>query len=280
MPRRFSIGLVVLAFIACFSSCIGDPRMEAQSRMKRWRAAEFSSDPLGVRLAEAVAAGNRSAIDSLVREGADVNLRGKEGLPLLVWAMAKDSVEGFDALLAHGADLTALANDPAFTRNGERTRQVIELAVSAFNPGFIRAALNRGFDPDYVPNPDIEESLLFRAVWTHAIDNAAILLDAGADIDHVDANNESAIMLATGMCYYEMVAFLLGRGADPCIKARSGHDLAGCLKMFGDRGVTVQEAPHFRKVVAELKKRGLITDEDITKANQPGPPPPWETEER
>lgn len=251
--------------------------MEAQSRMKRWRAAEFSSDPLGVRLAEAVAAGNRSAIDSLVHEGADVNLRGKEGLPLLVWAMAKDSVEGFDALLAHGADLTALANDPAFTRNGERTMQVIELAVSAFNPGFIRAALKRGFDPDYVPNPDIEESLLFRAVWTHAIDNAAILLDAGADIDHVDANNESAIMLATGMCYYEMVAFLLGRGADPCIKARSGHDLAGCLKMFGDRGVTVQEAPHFRKVVAELKKRGLITDEDITKANQPGPPPPWET---
>ena len=246
--------------------------------MKRWRAAEFSSDPLGVQLAEAVAAGNRSMIDSLVHEGADVNLKGKEGLPLLVWAMAKDSVEGFDALLAHGADLTALANDPAFTRHSERTRQVIELAVSAFNSGFIRAALNHGFDPNYVPDPDMDESLLFRAVWTHAIDNAAILLDAGADIDHVNANHHSAIMLATNMCYYEMVAFLLGHGANPCIKARSGHDLAGCLKMFGDRGVTVQEAPHFRKVVAELKRRGLITDEDLRKANQPGPPPPWETE--
>ena len=52
--------------------------MAAQSRMKRWRAAEFSSDPLGVRLAEAVAAGNRSGIDSLVHEGADVNLIGPD----------------------------------------------------------------------------------------------------------------------------------------------------------------------------------------------------------
>lgn len=251
------------------TSCSFDPTAAAQARMKRWRATEYFADPLHVRLADAVASGDKDAITALVKEGADVNAKGKEGIPLLVWAMAKDSVAGFDALLAHGADLKAQANDPEFTRDGERTKQVIELVVSAFNSEFVRASLRHGFDPDYVPDSDMNESLLFRAVWTHAIDNAMILLDAGADINHVDANHESAILLAADMCYYEMVAFLLERGADPCIKARSGHDLAGCLKLFGDRGVTVKEAPHFRKVVAELKKRGLITDEDIERANLP-----------
>lgn len=246
--------------------------------MKRWRATEYFANPLHARLADAVAIGDKDAIAALVKEGADVDAKGKEGIPLLVWAMAKDSVAGFDALLAHGADLKALANDPAFTRNGERPRQVIELVVSAFNSEFLRASLKQGFDPNYVPDSYVNESLLFRAVWTHAIGNTAILLDAGANIDQVDANHESAIMLAQGMRYYEMVAFLLERGADPCIKARSGHDLAGNLKLFGDRGVTVKEAPHFQKVVAELKKRGLITDEDIDEANRPGPPAPWESE--
>lgn len=245
--------------------------MELQSRMRRWRAAEFSSDPLGTRLAEAVAAGDRSTIDSLVRDGADVNLKGKEGLPLLMWAMAKDSVEGFDALLAHGADLKALANDPTFTRNGERTRQVVELVVSAFNPEFLRTSLKRGFDPDYVPDQYMNESLLFRAIWTQSIANAGILLDAGANINHADANQSTPIVLAQSMRYYEMVFFLLSRGADPCIKTGGGYDLPALMKEVGSRGVTGREFPYFRKVVAELKKRDLITDADIEKADNSTP---------
>jgi ankyrin repeat protein len=250
-------------------SCSFDPTAPAQAQMKRWRATKYFTDPLHVRLADAVASGDRAAIAALIKEGADVNAKGKEGIPLLVWAMAKDSVEGFDALLAHGADLTALENDPAFTRNGERTKQVIEVVVSAFNSEFLRKALEHGFDPDYVPNPEMNESLLFRAVWTHAINNAAILLDAGADINHVEANQDTPLILAQAIRYYEMVSFLLARGADAAIKTRGGYDLAALIKRYGDRGVTVHEAPHFWNVVVELKKRGLITDEDIEKANQP-----------
>jgi uncharacterized protein len=277
MAPRLASGFLVLLSMLSFS-CAADPHAGSQAKMKKWRAKDFFTDPLNVALADAVTRGDRAAIDALVREGADVNARGKEGMPLLIWAMAKESVTGFEALLEHGADLKALVNDPAFTRNGERTRQVIELVVSAFNPNFLRASLKHGFDPDYVPNPEMNESLLFRAVWTHAINNAAILLDAGADINHVEANQTTPLILADDMRYYEMVSFLLARGADPGIKTRGGYDLAALMKRYGDRGVTVQEAPHFRNVVAELKKRGLITDEDIRKANQPGPPPPWENQ--
>lgn len=267
---RLTAAVVAFAIVLIGStSCSVDPTAAAQAAMKRWRATEYFADPLHVRLADAVAIGDRVAIAALVKEGADVNAKGKNGIPLLVWAMAKDSADGFDGLLFHGADLKALVNDPACTRNGERTRQVIELVVSAFNPNFLRASLKHGFDPDYAPNPEMNESLLFRAVWTHAINNAAILLDAGADINHVEANQKTPLILADDMRYYEMVSFLLARGADPGIKTRGGYDLAALMKRYGDRGVTVQEAPYFRNVVAELKKRGLITDEDIEKANQP-----------
>ena len=182
--------------------------------------------------------------------------------------MAKENVAGFQALLEHGADLKASINDPEHSRHGERTRQVIELVVSAFNPEFLRVSLKHGFDPDYVPYPKMNESLLFRAIWTHAINNAEVLLDAGADINHVDANGTTPLILSQYMRYYEMVLLLLSRGADPFIQTPGGNDLAGLMKEYGIRGVSDKQLPHFQKVIAELKKRNLITDADIENANK------------
>jgi ankyrin repeat protein len=247
-------------------SCEADPQAAAQARMRNWRAKDFFKDLRDAKLAEAVTRGDKAAIDTLVSEGADVNARGKQGTPLLLWAMAKESVVGFKALLEHGADLKALINDPEHTKNGERTRQVIELVVSAFNPEFLRVCLKHGFDPDYVPYPKMNESLLFRAIWTHAIKNVEILLDAGADINHLDGNRSPPIELAMGIRDYEVVLFLLSRGADPCIKV-DGYDLPGLMKQYGIRGVSDKQLPYFHKVVAELKKRNLITDVDIENAN-------------
>jgi ankyrin repeat protein len=238
--------------------------------LKRLRAKDVFTDARDVKLAEAVALGDRAAIDAAIKAGANVNGRGDKGMPMLMWAMVKDSVAGFDALLENGADLKALANDPAFTRKGERTKEVIELVVSGTNGDFLKTALAHGFNPNYVPDSYMNESLLFRSVWSHAIPNARLLLEAGADIDHLDSNKRPPIDLAMGIGHYEMVFFLLSSGADPCIKT-NGYDLAGMMKEFGTRGVTEKEYPHFLRVVAELKKRGLITDEDITQADNKKP---------
>jgi uncharacterized protein len=266
MSRRVFSAVVALLLAATATACGGDP----QARMKRLRAKDVFIDTRDLRLAEAVTVGDRAAIDAAIKAGGNVNARGDKGMPMLVWAMAKDSVAGFDALLENGADLKALVNDPVFTRKGERTEQVIEQVVTSPQSGFLRVALNRGFDPNYVPNPRMNESLLFRAVWGHAIPNARILLEAGADINHLDSNKRPPIDLAMGIGHYEMVFFLLSSGADPCIET-NGYDLAGVMKEFGTRGVTEKEYPHFLKVVAELKKRRLITDEDITNADNKKP---------
>ena len=239
--------------------------------MRKWRAQDFYKDPRDVKLAEAVARGDKTAIAKLVGEGANVNARGKDGTPLLVWAMAKENVAGFDALVEHGADLKAPIHDAAVAKNSERPRQVIELVVSAFNPEFLRVALKHDFDPDYVPYTPMNETLLFRAILTHAITNAGNLLEAGADINHVNANGTTPLILSQHMRYYEMIVLLLSRGADPHIKTPGGYDLAGLMKEYGIRGVSGKEMLHFRKVVDELKKRNLITDADIERANNSTP---------
>jgi len=265
VERVFRGLAVMLSLVACVS-CSADPRATATARMKRWRAEEYFVDPLQVRLADAVARGDIAEIDAAVRDGADVNAKGKEGIPLLMWAMAKDSVPGFEALLAHGADLEAQAMDRKRHRHAEQPPQVIEIVVSAFNSGFLRAALTSGFDPDYMPRRSAKESLLFVAVWTHAIDNAAILLEAGANIDHRDSMEQSAVLLAQGMNYFEMIVFLLRHGADPHIKDRWGYDLVASIKKYHDIGPSNLQNPVYAKVIAEMKDRGLITDDELADA--------------
>lgn len=269
MDRPVLLAIILVLPLLTSSSCAADPQAVAEARMKTLRAKDVFVDARDLKLAEAVAASDRTAIDAAIKAGGNVNAHGDKGMPMLMWAMAKDSVDGFDALLEHGADLKALVNDPAYTRKGERTKEVIELVVSSTNAEFLKTALDHGFDPDYVPDRYMNESLLFRAVWSHTIPNAGLLLDAGADINHVEANKDTPLLLAQGIRDYEMVSFLLSRGANPVIVNSGDVDLVARIKRNGDRGVKAEQYPHFLNVVEELKKRGLITDEDIAKANMP-----------
>jgi len=269
MDRPVLLAIILILPLLTSSSCAADPQATAEARMKKLRANDVFVDTRDIALAEAVALGDRDAINAAIAAGANVNARGDKGTPMLMWAMAKDSVTGFEALLDNGANLKALANDPAFTRKGERTKEVIELVVSGTNGKFLKTALDHGFNPDYVPDSYMNESLLFRTVWNHTIPNAEILLDAGADINHAEANKDTPLLLAQGIRDYEMVSFLLSRGANPLIENSGNVNLAARIKRNGARGVKPEQYPHFLKVVEELKNRGLITDEDIAHANMP-----------
>ena len=183
MPN-FITALLLAVFLAISGlACGGAPQQASLARIKAWRSADFFMDAATVRLAEAVAEGDQAAIDALVRDGADVNAKGKDGIPLLVWAIAKDSVAGFEALIRHGADLTSPVRDPALAKKNETTDRVIQLAVSSSDPKFLRAAIDSGFDPDFVSDEETKESLLFDAVKHHSEAAVRLLLDANANVN-------------------------------------------------------------------------------------------------
>jgi hypothetical protein len=263
--RLLPLILVALGLAACSQ----DPQAAAAARMRAWKAHDIFHDPVQCELAIAVERNDVAAIDAAIRRGADVNAPGKEGLPLLLWAMAKDSVVGFEALLRHGADVTAPIGDPRLERHGVRTLQVIELVVSATDTGFLQAALDAGFDPDHVSDPTTNETLLHGAVSAHNEKAAEILLAAGADVNWKDKNAFTPSAAAQAIRDFRLVCFCMDHGADLTVKNAWGYDIAACIKLYGTRGVGPDQKPYFDKVVAELERRGLITQEDIVSADKP-----------
>ena len=266
MPN-FITALLLAVFLAISGlACGGDPQQASLARIRAWRPVDFFMDAATARLAEAVAEGDQAAIDALVRDGADVNAKGKDGIPLLVWAIAKDSVAGFEALIRHRADLTAFVRDPALAKNNEAADRVIQLAVASSDPKFLRAAIDSGFDPDFVSDEETKESLLFDAVKHHSEAAVRLLLDANANVNHVNATGSTAVRFANNVSYYKMVAYLLERGVDPTIPDKWGKDLVADLKDRGDNGIPADQKKSFKQVVTELERRGLLTQQDIIDA--------------
>lgn len=267
MTHRFTRAALFAVCLACSGlACGGDPQQASLARIRAWRTADFFMDAATARLAEAVAEGDQAAIDALVRDGADVNAKGKDGIPLLVWAIAKDSVAGFEALIRHGADLTSPVRDPALAKKNEATDRVIQFAVFSSDPKFLRAAIDSGFDPDFVSDEETKESLLFDAVKHHSEAAVRLLLDANANVNHVNATGSTAVRFANNVSYYKMVAYLLERGVDPTIPDKWDKDLVTDLKERGDNGIPPDQKKSFKQVVAELERRGLLTQQDIIDA--------------
>lgn len=232
-------------------------------------ASRYFTDPMQQRLAEAIERGDVPAIHSAIQQGARVNAPGKDGTPMLAWALAKQNIVGFETLLKHGADLTANIRDPRLTAPGERTEKVIELVVTEPNTAYLEAAMRSGFSPNFIADDEANETLLFRTIDAHLIPNAGVLIAAKANINQPNWAMTTPMAYAQDVNFYEMVWFLLERGANPAIKDRWGYDLAANIKQYGTRGVSAEQMPYFDKVVAELEKRGLITQQDIVKIDKP-----------
>jgi len=261
--------LVAIAIAAC--GWMFSRRPSIAETMRRTPPARFFSDPLQVSLAAAVDRGDAKAVAAAVQRGADVNARGRGGYSLLYWAMARDRVAGFAALVAHGADVTQYCRDPDQLSGPRLNDRPIRLAISAENSGFLEAILRQGFDPEFVISRSGGDTLLFAAIRDHSEYASELLLNAGAKIDRRDSSGYTPIGVAGLISDYKLVWLLLQRGADPMVGGTDGKDLPTMLKTNGSRGVRPGQQEYFEKVVAELERRGLLTRQDIVEADKPKP---------
>lgn len=255
IPRKL-LALSVLLMSVFQTSCDGEPQSEAWRALSRMKAKDYFAEPVQVRLAEAVARGKLDQIRELIQQGADVNAKGRDGMRPLFWAMGKNSLKGFEILLQNGANPNVTAEGLI---KGERPPSVMELAAIAENPDYLRLALKHGGNPNY-PLGYGNRTIIDEAIMNNRLENLRILTEAGADINHQDSFGSPPIMAAARIRNYDMVYFLLGKGADPTIIDSAGSDLASFLKKFGQRGVKPDSEQYqwYLKVVAEMKKRGLL----------------------
>lgn len=145
-------------------------------------------------LAVAAETGDVATIDVLVKEGVDVNSRGRANVTPLLHCLWRKNKAGYAALLHHRADPNVC------TRLGSA---VVHEAAEEPDPFWLRLALEHGANPNlintghpYFPN----QTPLYYAIAAFSlgqggslpmsgrIESVRLLIGAGADLNHKDAS--------------------------------------------------------------------------------------------
>jgi ankyrin repeat protein len=97
-------------------------------------------------------------------------------------------------------------------------------ATRAGDVGALRTALAAGFDVDTV-DLDGNSALMLAAYHGHA-ELVALLLEAGADVDRLNADDRSPLAGAVFKGHVEVVNVLVAAGADEWLGMPSAHTMA------------------------------------------------------
>lgn len=148
-----------------------------------------------------------------------VDQRGRNGETLLWWQANVGNLEAFEYLLGKGANPRSQISDGA---------SVLELCAMQENVGFLKAALERGANPNAISQYK-RETPIFSAIIRRRIDNVKLLIEAGACLDISDPMGVTPMILASDMGAYDIVVILLEAGANPFWQTIQGHNLAASL---------------------------------------------------
>ncbi len=135
--------------------------------------------------------GRAGAIKTLLVHGASVNARDERGETALMWAAGRNNAAAIRILVEFGGNLTIRTNrsEPDVVRDG-------------YSGAFLS------------PAPTSFSPLLF-AVRAGAMDAVKALLEAGANVNDVLSDGQSALVLAVSNAHWELAGVLLDAGADP-----------------------------------------------------------------
>lgn len=177
-----------------------------------------------LRLLEAVRAGDKAAVRSLLSERVDANEAAADGATALHWAAQRDDLETADLLIRAGANVNA-ANDYGITPLGlacvNRSAPMVEkLLAAGANPNAakvtgetvlmtcartgsvetVRALLARGADPNASENRGGQTALMWALAGKHSA-VAGLLIERGANVNarsKTRAGLEIAVRYGTG----------------------------------------------------------------------------------
>lgn len=140
-------------------------------------------------VADAACRGDSEGVHAIAASGVEIDAGGLDGVTPLMWALTCESVEGLRALLELGAD-------PNKRIEREFGWTALLYATSHDNAAYLQLMLEYGGDPNTI-GPDESENALSRAlafgIGAHAdnLDNFYILIESGADVNHVLHSNRT-----------------------------------------------------------------------------------------
>lgn len=162
------------------------------------------------RIRHLVLTSDLNALKAFVKSGGDIEVGTTlYGMSPLMYALIEQRRESFFTLLLLGA------NPNLSCRAGAA---VINRAAAESDPAWLKAAMKAGGDPNLVPIDHLYRgpygTPLTWAINKGRLDNVKILCDAGAALDATDRFGVSALSEAWDGGMFEIVHYLLERGAD------------------------------------------------------------------
>jgi len=216
---------------------------------------------------------NAAVVRKLLEAGADPNQATMMGEAPLMTCARTGSAEGVAALLHHGATVDA--------REGSHGQTALMWAVTQNKPDVVRVLIAHGADVDArsdvhllpvsygegdpfsltVLEPQRGSTPLLFAARHGRIENARLLIDAGADVNVKAPNDQSALVIASFSGQGKFAAFLLEQGANPN-NADAGYTALHTAVSRGDlelvKALTAHGAdPNSRITRGSRQKRGI-----------------------
>src|SRR5215471_5740976 len=157
------------------------------------------------RLADAAMQGDKSALQTLLQQKADVNTPQGDGTTALHWAAYREDVEMARILIKAGADVKAA------TRIGGMTP--LFMAAKTGNAAMVELLVNAGAEINQA-NSNGTTPLMLAAAAGKA-DAVKVLLEHGANVNAADlTNGQTALMFAAAFNRDAAIKLLAGRGAE------------------------------------------------------------------
>ncbi|HUF80527.1 MAG TPA: ankyrin repeat domain-containing protein [Burkholderiales bacterium] len=194
------IWLAALLLVTCDGGGMGNNRL----------AEYFAGTPLREPV-EAIQKRDTNRLRRWLDGGGEARAAGNHGMTLLHWALLAEDLQGFQLLLARGADPNTRLEDGA---------ALMPLAATHPDSSFLTLALRYGGDPNTTDGRGYTP--LMRSITNRRDVNARLLLDAGAHVDAATPNGFTALTFAVGNDSKEQVVLLLRYGADPLAPGSDG----------------------------------------------------------
>jgi ankyrin repeat protein len=163
-------------------------------------------------VADAAMRGDRDAVRTLLKQGADVNGAQGDGMSALHWAAERGDADLADMLIYAGANIAAV------TRIGQYTP--LHLAAKSGSAPVTKALLKAGADvADRSTNSGV--TALHMAASSGSAEVVSVLIDAKADVNARESEaGQTPLIFAAGLNRVSAVTALLTRGADPSMTTK------------------------------------------------------------
>lgn len=246
MRKLFQILLCGLLITITLQGCVNDVRASALDNLRQMKAENYFKNQNEIEICHAIEWGDTNKIQKLLNGEININTQGyKDDMTFVMWALLKQNKSSYQYLLENRADPNLK------TTNGS----IMNFVVIPEDPFWLKLALEHGGDPN---TPSGNQSIIFKAIEQHRIENINLLLKTGADINYQNKiSKDTPLVMAMNGSRYNIAYMLLEKGANPELKKRDIIFIITKTRPYSDVGDYEQQVEWREKVIKLLEQKGF-----------------------